>query len=505
MKKVITIMLLGLAVLTAKAQKAELARGADVSWCTEMEADGRKFYNAEGTETEMMALMKEIGMTAIRLRVWVNPKKYGYGAWCDKADVVAKAKRAHAAGLDLMIDFHYSDTFADPGTQITPLDWAGYSTEQLKTAMASHTKEVLQALKDEGIEPKWVQVGNETNSGMMHPSGQIDWSKYGPARFTNYVAISNAGYEAVKEVLPNAYVIIHLGGTENADWFFKDFRSAGGKFDMIGLSHYPTAEQWNSEAANANYSNVNAAKYVASAATKYGVPVMICETGFDVSKPALAKQVMADLFNRMREIPQCAGIFYWEPQVDGVWKPAWYTTKGWGAYGMGAFTTSGRPTIALDAFSGKTGEETDAYPTELKVYNKDGNAVLTTLPKTGEGIYAGQLNATEGWMNFHVVDEEHNIWYGTDPADKTALSSSDDHWHFWIDSEQTGIYDIEVNLNTMKWTHAYNAEATAGISTFEVSHDSPVIWYDLQGRKVITPTKGIYVMKSGRKILKVSR
>ena len=430
MKKVITIMLLGLAVLTAKAQKAErlrvlegssvaerragerssgmLARGADVSWCTEMEADGRKFYNAEGTETEMMALMKEIGMTAIRLRVWVNPKKYGYGAWCDKVDVVAKAKRAYAAGLDLMIDFHYSDSFCDPGTQNIPLDWAEYSTEQLKTAMADHTKEVLQALKDEGIQPKWVQVGNETNSGMLNPLGKINWDKNGPARFTEYVPISNAGYEAVKAVLPDAYVIVHLGGTENADWFFKDFRSAGGKFDMIGLSHYPTEAEWNSTAANANYSNVNAAKYVASAATKYGVPVMICETGFDVSKPALAKQVMADIFNRMGEIPQCAGIFYWEPQVDGAWKPAWYNTKGWGAYGMGAFTTSGRPTIALDAFSGKTSEETGTYPSELKVYNKDGNAVLTTLSKTDEGIYVGQLNATEGWMNFHVVDEEDN-------------------------------------------------------------------------------------------------
>ena len=516
MKKVITIMLLGLAVLTAKAQKAELARGADVSWCTEMEADGRKFYNAEGTETEMMALMKEIGMTAIRLRVWVNPKKYGYGAWCDKADVVAKAKRAYAAGLDLMIDFHYSDTFCDPGTQNIPLDWAEYSTEQLKTAMADHTKDVLQALKDEGIEPKWVQVGNETNSGMLNPLGKINWDKNGSARFTEYVPISNAGYDAVKEVLPNAYVIIHLGGTENADWFFKDFRSAGGKFDMIGLSHYPTEAEWNSTASTATHSNVNAAKWTKEAAQKYGVPVMICETGFDVSKPALASTVMKDLFTRMKEIPECAGIFYWEPQVDGVWKPAWYETvtwtdeqgnihQGWGAYGMGAFTTSGHPTIALDAFSGKTSEETGTYPSELKVYNKDGNAMLATLPQIDEGIYVGQLNATEGWMNFHVVDEEHNIWYGTDPADKTALSSADGHWNFWIDSEQTGIYDIEVNLSTMKWTHAYNAEATAGISIFEVSHNTPAIWYDLQGRKILTPTKGIYVMKTGRKTLKVSR
>ena len=110
MKKVFIMLLLGMLALNIKAQEVKLARGADVSWCTEMEADGRKFYNKEGVEMEMMTLMKEIGMTAIRLRVFVNPEKSGYGAWCDKADVLTKAKRVHAAGLDLMIDFHYSDT-----------------------------------------------------------------------------------------------------------------------------------------------------------------------------------------------------------------------------------------------------------------------------------------------------------------------------------------------------------------------------------------------------------
>ena len=514
MKKVFAMMLLGLAALTAQAQTVELARGADVSWCTEMEADGRKFYNTEGTGTELMALMKEIGMTAIRLRVWVNPQQAGYGPWCDKPDVIAKARRAHAAGLDLMIDFHYSDTFSDPGTQNIPLDWADLSMEELKTAMADHTKDVLQALKDEGIEPKWVQVGNETNSGMLNPLGKIDWDKSGPARFTNYVAISNAGYDAVKEVLPNAYVIIHLGGTENADWFFKDFRSAGGKFDMIGLSHYPTESEWNSTASSATHSNVNAAKWVKEAATKYGVPVMICETGFDVSKPALASTIMKDLFARMKDIPQCGGIFYWEPQVDGVWKPAYYdvvtwtdgqgnTHQGWGAYGMGAFTTSGRPTAALDAFSGKTSEETGTFPSELKVYNKEGNAVLTTLPQTDNGIYTGQLNATESWLNFHVVDEVNNIWYGTDPSDKTALSSAEGHWNFWIDSDKTGVYDIEVNLVTMKWTHTFNQEATDDICPIQSTYEEPFLWFDIQGRMLSAPIKGLNIMKQGSQMKKV--
>ena len=491
-RKLLSVLVLSCSFLLTMAQ--DFSRGADVSWCTEMEANGRKFYNAKGTEMELMALMKDLGMTAIRLRVWVNPQQYGYGSWSDKADVVAKAKRAHAQGLDLMIDFHYSDIFADPGTQKIPLDWNGQSKQELKASMAAHTKDVLQALKDEGIVPRWVQVGNETNNGMLYPTGQIDWNKSGAARFTQYAELSNAGYEAVKEVFPDAIVIVHLAGAGSARWFFSDFKSAGGKFDMIGLSHYPTEDEWNSTSSAANYSNVNAAKWVEAAAKEFGVPVMICETGFNVGKPSLASQVMRDLFERLQAIPQCAGIFYWEPQVDGWWKPAYYTTLGWNAYDMGAFSTNGRPTMALDAFSGSTTGETDAYPSVLKLYDKSGTKVLTTLTPTGEGVYAGMLNVTEAWLNFFVVDEEHNIWYGTDPTDKTVLSSADNHWNCWIDSSQTGVYDIEVNLVTKKWAHSYNPDATTTVTAVETSSDDAV-WYDLQGRLLAHPVPGICIVR----------
>lgn len=345
--------LLLFAIATGWAQTTPFARGADISWCTEMEAEGKVFRNAQGMETDIFALMKSLGMNAIRLRVWVNPVRYGYGAWCDKADVLSKARRAKAQGLDLMIDFHYSDFFADPGNQRTPLDWQGFSLEQVKAAVAGHTKDILQALKDEGIEPKWVQVGNETNSGMVWDMGKIDWNKSGSSRFDNYVAVSNAGYDAVKAVFPYTSVIVHIGGAHNvADWdgwFFKDFKDAGGKFDMIGLSHYPDWNDWGSEASGM-VSNPNAAKNVKAIGDQFGVPVMIAETGFSVADPKKAARVMQDLFQRMTALPQCAGIFYWEPQVDGQWKPTYYDKMGWGAYGMGAFTTDGRPLETLNAF-----------------------------------------------------------------------------------------------------------------------------------------------------------
>jgi arabinogalactan endo-1,4-beta-galactosidase len=358
MKRIFTSLLFLLSLVAVKAQNT-FARGADVSWCTEMEADGKKFYNANGQETELMALMKEIGMNAIRLRVWVNPLDYGYGAWSDKADVIQKAERAHQQGLDLMIDFHYSDFFADPERQEKPKDWSSYTLDQLKTAIADHTKDVLNALKEKGIKPKWVQVGNETNNGMIFDSGKIDWDKSGSARYSNYVALSNAGYDAVKEVLPDAYVIIHIANAYNAadydGWFYKEFKEAGGKFDMIGLSHYPDWTDWNSTQSGVA-SNANAANSVKKLGDLFKVPVMIVETGFSNQDASKASEVMTDLFNKTKDLSQCAGIFYWEPQVDGVWKPDYYSTLDWPAYNMGAFTTDGKPTAALNAFGdGATG------------------------------------------------------------------------------------------------------------------------------------------------------
>ena len=139
------------------------AKGADVSWITEMEASGKKFYNASGTAMEGMALLKSLGMNAVRLRVWVNPSD----GWCNKADLLVKAKRAKSLNMRIMIDFHYSDSWADPGKQTKPAAWTSYNLSELKTAVADHTKDVLNELKSNSITPEWVQVGNETGNGIL--------------------------------------------------------------------------------------------------------------------------------------------------------------------------------------------------------------------------------------------------------------------------------------------------------------------------------------------------
>lgn len=333
------------------------AKGADVSWVTEMEDDGVKFYDASGVQTDLFQLMKDLGMNAVRLRVWVNPEKEatsdvvsgGYGAaYCDRLDVVAKAKRAYQLGMSVMIDFHYSDIFADPSRQVIPSEWKLYDMERLKSAISDHTKDVLYALVQAGVKPAWIQIGNETRNGMLHSKGQL-WTDSGDIEggWANFAGLINAGYYAAKAVCPDAKVMVHLDNAyaDNA-WWFEKLKAAGGNFDMIGLSHYPMG----SSEYTWKEMNSKAISNIKTWATAYGVKVMVCEVGVNPSNSDAAT-CMADFMTQAKALSECAGVFYWEPEVYGSWRPDTYKNVwNWNAYDLGAFTSNGRPSSILDAF-----------------------------------------------------------------------------------------------------------------------------------------------------------
>lgn len=308
---------------------ANFAKGADVSWVTEMEASGKKFYTSASTEKECMDLMKSLGMNTIRLRVWVNPTS----AWNAAADVVAKAVRAKNLGLRVMIDFHYSDTWADPGHQTKPAAWAAMDLAGLKTALAAHTTDVLNQLKTSGVTPEWVQVGNETNDGMLWPEGKAS------TNMANYAQLVAAGYDAVKAVFANAKVIVHVSnGFDNAlfRWNLDGLKNNGGKFDMIGLSLYPTVANWSTL-------NTQCLANMNDLVTRYGKEVMVVEVGMPWDSPNESKLFLDDLIKKTRSVTgeKGMGVLYWEPQAYGNWK----------GYSLGAFDNSGKPTIALGAFA----------------------------------------------------------------------------------------------------------------------------------------------------------
>lgn len=313
---------------------------------------GTAFKDSKGN-AGLYPVLKAAGINAIRLRVWVKPEDPN--GWSGKDDVVRMAKRAAEAGMSVMIDFHYSDFFADPSRQNTPAEWAGLDLKGLSAKVAEHTKDVLTALKFAGVTPHWVQVGNETRPGMLWETGRL-YNDKGEISggWPNYAALSNAGYDAVKSVFPAAKVIIHIDNAyQDNTWFFDKLKAAGGKFDMIGLSHYPMTNPSMTWKAM----NSSAILNIKSLAAKYGCRVMVCEVGVKntASDLAVSTLCMTEFMNSVKSLSVCAGVFYWEPQVDGKWRPSIYERpdRDWGAYNMGAFSSDGSaitPTAILSAF-----------------------------------------------------------------------------------------------------------------------------------------------------------
>lgn len=321
---------------------AVYAKGADISWVTQMEKDGVKFYNAEGEETDCFELMKGLGFDAIRLRVWVNPEE----GWCGKEDVLEKAARAYNLGMRLMIDFHYSDTWADPGTQNPPAAWKNYTVEEMTSAVSAHTKDVLSALSDLGIGVEWVQIGNEVNNGMLHPLGKVQ-----NQTADDFVRFVNAGSKVVKNIYPDAKVIIHVSNGHDQglfEWFFSLMQANSAKYDIIGMSLYPS---WWENGGWSNWKNTvdRCISNIKGISQMYTKPVILCEFGMPVSEPETTKEAIQYLLDKTKDMKECQGVFYWEPQTDGEWKPESYNSLGWNAYDMGAFQ-NGKPTVALDPF-----------------------------------------------------------------------------------------------------------------------------------------------------------
>lgn len=301
------------------------ARGADVSWLSQQEDEGIKFYDVRGRAADAMQVLKdECGINAIRLRVWVNPANR-YNAI---PDVVAKARRAADLGMRLMIDFHFSDTWADPGHQDPPAAWKNFSLADLKVAMANHVKETLNALKEAGVTPEWVQVGNETRDGFMYEIGRVK---------NHFAELADAGYDAVKAVCPNAKVIIHVdNGWDNgaSEWVYSNLAQNGTRYDIIGLSLYP-------DATNVAQRVSQTVENVRKLYSEYGKRVIICEVGMAYNRPTECADMITRLLQASVDTGVIDGIFYWEPQA-----PAGYN----GGYDKGAFDR-GRPTAGLNPFA----------------------------------------------------------------------------------------------------------------------------------------------------------
>lgn len=303
------------------------AKGADISWVTQMESSGVKFYDKNGNQQDLFALMKSLGFNSIRLRAWVNPSD----GWCNTADVLKKALRAQSAGMKVMIDFHYADSWADPGKQPIPAAWAPLSFSAMVTALHDYTVHVMDTLKTNGVTPAWVQVGNEVDNGMLWPDGEAS------TNMANFAAFVEAGYEAVKSESSTTQVIVHVSnGYDNThfEWLFDGLKNNGAHWDIVGMSLYPSTTNYTTY-------DTECLANMKDMVTRYGTPVMICEVGMTATDPTDSRAFLTDIITKNNSLANGngLGVFYWEPEA-----------YNWQSYSLGAFDGTGKPTIALDAF-----------------------------------------------------------------------------------------------------------------------------------------------------------
>ena len=394
-------------LLYAKPIKAQFARGADIGWLSEMEQSGRVFRDSLGVQRNLLDILDDYCINSIRLRVWVNPA----GGWSGKQDVINVAKRAVAKGYRLMIDFHYSDSWADPGQQTKPATWASFNITQLRQAVYDHTFDVLNGLKTAGVTPEWVQVGNETNDGMLWPDGKASVSA---TNMANYAAFVNRGYDAVKAVFPNTKVVVHVAnGFDNVlfRWNIGGLVSNGAKFDVIGMSFYPTtAAEWQtySQQALTNMQDM---------VSRYSKDVMVSEIGVSVSAPQEAKQFVERTIQNLQSLPnnRGLGVFWWEPQAydwRGYDKVAWnYSTQ--------------RPTDAMKGFKFRCTNQPPPPP------KKDSVNVTFRLTATGistaNGMYiTGAFSGQPNWTIVPMINTGNNIFTYTK---KMAVADSGAYYY----------------------------------------------------------------------------
>ena len=288
-----------------RAQTPAFANGADVGWLTQLESMGYSYVDETNTQRSALQILQNHGVNTIRIRTFVNPTitagVLGVGN-NNQAGSIALAQLAKSMGFQIMIDFHYSDTWADPGQQTIPAAWANDSFTELEAAVYSYTYDFMSALAADGIYPQWVQVGNEIDNGML-------WHIGSTSNPTQLAWLINSGYNAVKAVSSSTQVVIHLSTISDLthfESFFDSLVANGGSFDVIGASYYDGPGTLSTVTSNLN-----------TLAARYNKPVMICEIGHASSDWEGSNDDVKSALQAVATVPdgRGLGVIYWEPEA----------------------------------------------------------------------------------------------------------------------------------------------------------------------------------------------
>jgi len=321
--------------------------GVDLSYVNEIEDYGGK-YSDSGVQADPFRIMREHGANVVRVRLWHRPEWValitGGKMYSDLFDAEKTIRRAKEAGMAVNLDFHYSDTWADGGRQETPAAWAGLDLAVLKDSVYDYTLYVLNYLKGKGLTPEMVQVGNETNGGMLFPAGQVkndNWLAFGE--------LLNAGIKAVRDFSAGSdikpKVILHVAQLQHAVWWIDGVVKKGKVtgFDILGISHY---SKWSTMNGMDQVTQV-----IRSISTAYGKQVMIVETAYpftggdadnytNIMAPSDSVQgyplTVAGQTAYLQDLTQAVisgggtGLMYWEPAwITSSMKDKWGTGSSW--------------------------------------------------------------------------------------------------------------------------------------------------------------------------------
>lgn len=251
--------------------RAPFLKGADLSVLQKLESLG-VVYKQDGRPTDALAILKHHGCNIIRLRLFHTPN--GKDAVCNSLQYTAiLARRVKAAGFQLLLDFHYSDTWADPGHQTLPAAWADLPFDRLEQAVYEYSRHVVDTLKRSAALPDIVQIGNEITPGMMWPAGRVGGKDFNtPERWQRLGRLLKAGRRGVRDAGgPGVQIMLHIdrGGSPGVTrWFFDHMAEQGVEFDLVGLSYYP----WWHGTMDALRRNL------AATARRYRKPIVVVET-----------------------------------------------------------------------------------------------------------------------------------------------------------------------------------------------------------------------------------
>jgi len=310
------------------------AVGADISWYPQMLKSGFIFRNKQGEEQDLFSILKSYGIDTIRLRTWVNPSDDIHSGHCSAEETLNLALKCKENGFRLMLDFHYSDSWCDPEKQRIPAAWEKLKFYNLVQQLYDYTAETMTLFKTNGINLEWVQVGNETNPGMLLPMGSTK-------NFEKLAMLYNAGYDAVKEVSPDTISMIHLAEINQPNFiinYFNNLKRFNCRYDMMGFSIYPYfAQIYQKQTYNECIKAF--ARGLKEIPKRFGKDIMLVETGGEDVKEDESFQLFSDLILEISRRPECKGFILWEPEGARVWSK----------YELNSWRENGTPSKALDA------------------------------------------------------------------------------------------------------------------------------------------------------------